>query len=567
MKKLFMVKILMKKLEKSPLQKKERNTFSLSEEIIIKLAAWTLKIEEYYSKLKNSKVSVDVEWALDGIDQKLYIVQAREETTISKKIKRNEIIEYNLNKIDDIQSKPVISGIAVGDGVANGKIKIMHSLDSRETGIGIEDFKPGDILVTDMTDPDWEPLMKISSGIITNRGGRTCHAAIIARELNVPAVVGTQNATQILEEDQSVTVSCCEGETGFVYDGFIEYTKNIIDLSKLPKTKTKIMLNVGNPDIAFGLSGYPNSGVGLARLEFIINNFIKVHPCALIDYDNNYNKQKENLQLSPTRRNMTGKNKLYQDLSELIKGYDTGKEYYINKLAYGIAKIGAAFYPNDVIVRFSDFKSNEYKKLLGGSEFELDEDNPMIGYRGCSRYYSDEFKEAFKLECKAIKKVREEIGLENVIVMLPFCRTTTECEKVLSLLEENEIPRHKNNLQVYLMCEIPSNVILADEFHKMVDGISFGTNDLTSLILGLDRDGEKVQHIFDERNPAVKKMISWAIKSAKAAKIKTCLCGQAPSDHSDFAKFLVEENIDSFSITPDSVVKTLKTVYEIENDF
>jgi len=534
------------KVKKITTTKKEKISFSLSDNQIIQLANWVILIQDYYTQLKSRHVDIDVEWATDGIDNELYIVQAREETTVAARKKNKNLIEYTLLKNND--TIELINGIAVGDGVGIGKVKVMYSLDRRDGGTGIEDFKKGDILVTDMTDPDWEPLMKIAGGIITNRGGRTCHAAIIARELGVPAVVGTKNATSILDDGCDVTVSCAEGENGFVYSGIIEYIKQETDITKLVMTKTQIMLNVGNPDIAFQLADYPNCGVGLARLEFIINNFIKAHPCAL---------------LNDSMLSSEVKNKI----KDLIIGYPNGQDYYINKLACGIAKIAAAFYPKDVIVRFSDFKSNEYEKLLGGEFFEEKEDNPMIGYRGCSRYYSDGFKEAFKLECEAIKLVRNSMGLTNVIVMLPFCRTLDECSKVLSLMRDYGVERGVNKLKVFLMCEIPSNVILADEFHKMVDGISFGTNDLTSLILGLDRDGEKVQHIFDERNMAVKKMISWAIASAKKAGIQTCLCGQAPSDHTDFAEFLVNEGIDSFSITPDSVVKTLNAVSEIEKKF
>jgi len=438
------------------------------------------------------------------------------------------MIQYSFPK--NQEKKLLFSGIAVGDKIATGKVRKMEKITDL--------FEEGDVLVTDITNPDWEPIMKKASAIVTNKGGRTCHAAIVARELGVTAIVGSDIATKVLENNQKITVSCGEGEVGFVYEGEYKYDKREIDLKSLPKSKTKIMFNLAAPGLAFKFAQLPNSGVGLVREEFIINNYIKVHPLALLHPDKIDQQTRD-------------------EIKKLTVGYETPLDYYISKLAYGIGRIGAAFYPNDVIVRFSDFKSNEYKNLLGGKFFEPDEENPMIGWRGASRYYSDTFKEAFGLECKAIKKVREEMKLTNVIVMIPFCRTTEEFNKVIDVMEEFKLTR-ENGLKVYIMCEVPSNVILAEEFCKIVDGFSIGSNDLTQLTLGLDRDSHLVSHIYNERNPAVKKMLEMVITTAKKNNVKIGICGQGPSDYPDFANFLVDIGIDSISITPDALYKTLE---------
>lgn len=518
----------------------ERNRFCLNDSQIEQLGKSAMIIEKHYSNINNRPV--DIEWAFDGLSQELFIVQARPETT-TKPI-NNVIEQYRMVS----QGKKIISGIAVGEKIASGKICKMRAISD----IGAKEFNKGDILVVDSTTPDWEPVMKIASGIITNRGGRTCHAAIIAREQGITAIVGTNNALEILEDNMIVTVSCAEGETGNVYDGKLDWDVQQIDLNNLFRDKNEkpqIMFNLASPEIAFKTSILPNAGVGLAREEFIINNFLKIHPLALL----NYESQDEAV-----------KNKI----DELTLGYARPLDYYVEKLAFGIAKIGAAFYPNDVIVRFSDFKSNEYRNLLGGARYEPIEENPMIGWRGASRYYSGEFAEAFGLECKAIKRVREQMHLTNVVVMIPFCRTPEELLKVYEVMNKYGLKRGSAGLRVFLMAEIPSNVILAEEFSKHIDGFSIGSNDLTQLVLGLDRDSHLVSHIYDERNPAVKLMISQLIKVAKKNNIKCGICGQAPSDKPDFVKFLIDEGIDSISITPDSLLKTLKNMkkWEYQDD-
>ncbi|MCJ7637797.1 MAG: phosphoenolpyruvate synthase, partial [Nitrososphaeraceae archaeon] len=450
-----------------------------------------------------------------------------------------------INKMENTQI--LVEGVAVGDKISSGKVKIIHSLDNRNVSSCELDFNDGDVLVTDMTDPDWEPLMIKASAIITNRGGRTCHASIISRELGINAIVGTGNCTDILKQNQLVTVSCAEGDVGYVYDGLVTYDVTEIDLATLPKIQTSIMFNIASPNDVFKFHNYPTKGVGLVREEFIINSFIKVHPMALINFD----------KLEP---------QLKKEIEILIKGYDSPKEYYIEKLCFGLGRIASAFYPNDVIVRFSDFKSNEYRNLLGGWNYEPEEENAMIGFRGASRYYSDHFKEAFGLECLAIKRLREKMGLTNVIVMIPFCRTVKECIKVQEIMKEYGLERGVNGLQVYVMCEIPSNVILADQFCKYVDGFSIGSNDLTQLTLGLDRDSELVAHIYDERNDAVKIMISWAIEACKRNGVKIGICGQGPSDYPDFAEFLLKKGIDSISITPDAFFKTITHLALVEKE-
>ena len=530
-----------KKVEKIKLSHSYKNKFCIDDENIIKLSEWIITLEKYYCNLYNKWCPLDVEWAIDGLNKELYIVQARPETVISKK--NNDIIrEYSLkNKSSNI----LIEGVAVGDKIGSGKIKKMYTLDSRDS-IDNE-FTPGDVLVTEMTDPDWEPIMKQASAIITNKGGRTCHASIVARELGIPAVVGTLNATEILKNDELVTVSCADGDIGRVYQDILDVEVNEINLKTLPKIKTNLMLNLASPESAFNYHKYPIAGIGLVREEFIFNNYIKVHPMALLNHKNLHDTE------------------LTNSINKLIEGYQDEKDYFMKKLSYGISRLAASVYPKDVIVRFSDFKSNEYKNLLGGKYYEPDEENPMIGWRGASRYYSDNFKEAFGLECLAIKNIRNNIGMKNVIVMIPFCRTPKECRQVLNTMKEYGLERGKNGLKVYLMCEIPSNVILADEFCKYVDGFSIGSNDLTQLTLGLDRDSELVQSIYDERNNAVKTMMRWAIQACKKNNTKIGICGQGPSDYPEIAKYLVEEGIDSISITPDSLVKTIKTIHSVEN--
>ena len=525
-----------------PSEKNFRNRFCLSDEIIVKLSKWVAIIEDYYSKIRDKWTPMDIEWAIDGMTRDLFIVQARPETIHSRK-DYSKITEYQI--LDETRNeKLLLRGIAVGDKIGTGKVNILYSLDKRVTE-GHE-FVAGSVLVTDMTDPDWEPIMKKASAIITNKGGRTCHAAIVARELGVPAIVGCGNATELLKEGSIVTASCAEGDVGFVYNGNIEYNKLEYDLNDLPAVNTPIMLNVASPSLAFQFSHLPNSGVGLAREEFIINNYIQVHPLALMQHKNLNDAE------------------LTSEIEKKIVGYDSEEDFFINKLAQGIAKIAAAFYPNKVIVRFSDFKSNEYFNLLGGKYFEPHEENPMIGWRGASRYYSDAYKAAFGLECIAIKKVREEMGLSNVVVMIPFCRTVNELMKVQDVMKEYGLVRGEKGLELFLMAEIPSNIILADEFSKHIDGFSIGSNDLTQLTLGLDRDSSLVAHLYDERNEAVKKMLEMLVHTAKKNKIKVGICGQGPSDYPDFAQFLVQLGIDSISVTPDSVVKTYKALNEVE---
>lgn len=521
-----------------PTEKSFQHRFCLPDSTVIQLADWIVKIEDYYTKIKKRWTPMDVEWAFDGLSKELFIVQARPET-IHSQIEHNKITEYSISH-NTKEQKILLKGIAVGDKIGSGKVNILYSMDKRV--IEGHEFTDGDVLVTDMTDPDWEPVMKKASAIVTNKGGRTCHAAIVARELGVPAIVGCGNATTVLQEGDEVTVSCAEGETGLIYEGIIDYVTTEYDLADLPAIKTSVMLNVASPSMCFKFSHLPNSGVGLAREEFIINNYIQVHPLALL-----HHKALNDLLLT-------------KEIEKRIFGYDNEEDFFIKKLSYGIAKIGAAFYPNPVIVRFSDFKTNEYYNLLGGNHFEPHEENPMIGWRGASRYYSDEYKAAFGLECKAIKIVREEMGLDNVVVMIPFCRTVEELIKVKEVMKEFGLERGKNKLELYLMAEIPSNIILADDFAKHIDGFSIGSNDLTQLTLGLDRDSSLVAHLYDERNPAVKQMIAKLIESAKRNGVKVGICGQGPSDFPDFAQFLVEQGIDSISLTPDSVIKTIKAI-------
>ena len=506
----------------------EKLNFSINNSQAIELSRTILFLEEKYSELFNKSIGVDVEWAIDGNDQKIYILQTRPETIHSNK---ELIIEkYILDEKSDI----LIKGVAVGEKISKGSIKILNSLED------FDKFNKGDILVTDMTTPDWEPLMKISSGIITNKGGRTCHAAIVAREMGLNAVVGTNNCTEILKEINKVTIYCADGEEGVIYNGLLNYhvDKFEIQNNELP---VDLMLNVGNPETSFSSSLLPNKGVGLARLEFIINNYIKIHPKALIDYPN----LPENI-----------KDKIYKKLGN----HDNTEWFFIKRLARGISKIASAFSPNDVIVRFSDFKSNEYKNLLGGELYEPNEENPMIGWRGASRYYSDDYEKAFELECEAIKYVRNIMKMTNVIVMIPFCRTVDECIKVLDTMEKYGLVRGENGLKVYLMCEIPSNVIEAEEFSQYIDGVSIGGNDLLQLTLGVDRDSERITHLSDHTNLSYRRLITQAIKTYKKNNIKIGFCGQQPSDSLDFCQFLIDQKIDSISVTPDSILKTINNL-------
>jgi len=446
------------------------------------------------------------------------------------------------------EGKVICTGKAVGSKIGQGKAKVI--LDVSE----ISQFKEGDVLVTTMTDPDWEPIMKKASAIVTDKGGRTCHAAIISRELGIPCIVGAEVATQLVKTGMGITVDCTQGEEGRILEGLIPYEVERISLESLPRTKTKIMMNIGIPEQAFAQGQIPNDGVGLARIEFIISSHIGIHPLALIEYEKLKEKAKNDGKIAKVVSIIEGK----------TYGYKNKADFYIDKLAQGIAMIGAAFYPNEVIVRFSDFKTNEYANLAGGFLYEPVESNPMIGWRGASRYYDPKFEPAFALECKAIKKVREEMGLTNVKVMVPFCRTVEEGKKVIKVMEKHGLKQGENGLEVYVMCEIPSNVILAEEFAKVFDGFSIGSNDLTQLALGLDRDSELVSHIYDERNPAVKKLIKEVIEVAKKNNRKIGICGQAPSDFPDFAEFLVECGIDSMSLNPDTIVKTRLLVAEKE---
>lgn len=524
-----------------PAEKAQQQHFCLSDEHILQLAKWVTCIEDLYTAKNNLWSPVDVEWALDGLTQQLYIVQARPETIHSRK-KQAVFTEYILDPA--IQISPLVTGIAVGDKMATGKVNILYSLDKRVAEGNV--FQAGDILVTDMTDPDWEPIMKKASAIITNKGGRTCHAAIVAREMGVPAIVGCRHATAILKEGASITASCAEGETGFVYEGIIPYKEVITDLSKIPAVQTSIMLNVANPAMAFQFASLPHKGVGLAREEFIINNYIQVHPLALL------------------RHREMDDHSLTAAIEKKIAGYVNEEHYFIQKLGFGIAKIASAFYPEKVIVRFSDFKSNEYRNLLGGEHFEPYEENPMIGWRGAARYYSDAYQQAFALECHAIEKVRNEYGLKNVTVMIPFCRTVEELLKVKKVMKDNGLVRGREGLELFLMAELPSNIILAEEFARYIDGFSIGSNDLTQLTLGLDRDSSQVAFLYDERDEAVKRMIALLISQAKRSGIKVGICGQGPSDFPDFAEFLVELGIDSISVTPDSFLKTARAIAAIE---
>ncbi len=499
----------------------ERMQLSLDDDDIAALATMAVTIESHYGR------PMDIEWGKDGVDGKLYILQARPETVESRSNK-NVIRRYEL---DHTQSKVLVTGRSIGQRIGAGKVRNIPSLEH------LSRVQEGDILVTDMTDPDWEPVMKRAAAIVTNRGGRTCHAAIIARELGVPAVVGCGDATKLLQDGLDVTVSCSEGDTGKVYEGQIEYNVKEIQLDTLPDLPFKITMNVGNPERAFDFQRLPNHGVGLMRLEFMISNTIGVHPKALLNYE---------MMDAPVRK----------QIDERVAGYKSPVDFYVDKLTEGVATLAAAFSPRPVIVRLSDFKSNEYANMIGGEVFEPKEENPMIGFRGASRYISSSFRECFELECRALKKVRDEMGLTNVWIMIPFVRTLQEADDVLELLKENGLERGRNDLKIVMMCEVPSNAILADEFLEKFDGFSIGSNDLTQLTLGLDRDSGLIAHLFDERDPAVKKMLASAIAAANKAGKYVGICGQGPSDHPDLAKWLMEQGISSVSLNPDTVIET-----------
>ncbi len=520
-----------------PVKPADRKKFVLTEDEVLILANWAVVIEDYYSSKAGYFKPMDMEWAKDGNTNKLFIVQARPETIHAKKDK-NKIRTYILKGTGKI----LVKGRSVGEKIASGEVQVISDVHN------IGKFKTGDVLVTEMTDPDWEPIMKLAAAIITNRGGRTCHAAIISRELGIPCIVGTNNGTKVLAEVNHVTVDCSQGEDGLVYEGDIPFIIDEVDLTNLPKPKTKIMMNVGTPGQAFDESFIPNEGVGLAREEFIINSFIKIHPKALIDFEKLKDKKVKKL------------------IEGMTYGYKDKTQYYVDKLAEGIAMIAAGFYPKDVILRFSDFKTNEYRNLIGGQDYEPIEDNPMIGWRGAARYYSEQFKDAFALECKAVLKVRNKFGLNNLKVMIPMCRSIIEGKKVMAEMEKNGLKRGENSLEVYVMCEVPANVILAEEFCEIFDGFSIGSNDLTQFTLAVDRDSQLVAHVYDERNMAVKKLLSQVIKVAKEKHRKIGICGQAPSDYPEFAAFLVEQGIDSISFNPDVVVKSTQMIYEKEKN-
>ncbi|MFH0776918.1 MAG: phosphoenolpyruvate synthase [Patescibacteria group bacterium] len=513
----------------------ERKKLVLNDDEVLQLARWACIIEDHYSAKAGHFKPMDMEWAKDGQTGQLFIVQARPETVQSRR-DLSVLETYELKKGGTV----IVEGAPVGEKIGAGKAKIIKS--AHEIG----QFKKGEVLVTDITDPDWEPIMKIASAIVTNRGGRTCHAAIVSRELGIPCVVGTRDATAKIKTGKDITVSCSEGEIGKVYAGKLPFEIKKVNLKNLQRPKTKMMMNLASPDEAFSQSFVPNDGVGLAREEFVINSYIKIHPLALLNF--------EKLKDADAKK----------QIAELTYGYKNKADYFVEKLAQGISMIGAAFYPKDVIVRLSDFKSNEYANLIGGREFEPHEENPMIGWRGASRYYDPKYRDAFALECKALRKVREEMGLTNVKIMIPFCRTVEEGEKVQAEMKKHGLERGKNGLQIYVMCEIPSNVILAEDFCKIFDGFSIGSNDLTQLTLGVDRDSQLVSHVYNERNAAVKNLISHVIKVAKKNKRKIGICGQAPSDFPDFARFLAKEGIDSISLTPDSLLKTTIDIAKLE---
>jgi len=512
----------------------ERSHFCISDDEVLVLADYAIKVENHYSKQAGYDKPMDMEWAKDGIDGQLYMVQARPETVESQK--KGSVLEiYHLKE----RSKVLTSGRAVGTKIGAGRVRIIDDVKH------LSDFQPGEVLVADTTTPDWEPVMKTAAAIVTNRGGRTCHAAIVSRELGIPAVVGANDATEVLKNGDEITVSCAEGETGYVYEGLLKYEIEEVDLSGLPKTKTEIMMNLGNPDMAFTLASMPVDGIGLARMEFIINEYIKAHPMALIHPEKVDDETRAQLE-------------------KLSTAYDSPTDFFIKTLSEGVATIASAVYPKPCVVRMSDFKTNEYATLLGGKFFEPEEDNPMIGFRGAARYTHPRYAEGFALECAAMKRVRDEMGFDNVILMIPFCRRVGEGEKVIATMAEHGLKRGENGLKIYVMCEIPNNVAQIDEFSEVFDGFSIGSNDLTQLTLGVDRDSEILAFDYDERDPGVLRMIRWAVEGCQRNHRHSGICGQAPSDYPDVAEYLLGLGIDSMSLNPDSVLKTIQLVSALE---
>ncbi|WP_457746625.1 phosphoenolpyruvate synthase [Sulfurimonas sp.] len=519
-----------------PTTKEEQVHFCLSDEEVMVLAGYAIKVENHYSKQAGYHKPMDMEWAKDGVDGKLYMVQARPETVESQK-KGNILEVYHLKE----SGKVLVTGQAIGTKIGEGKVHYIKSVKELDT------FQAGEVLVADTTNPDWEPIMKIAAAIVTNKGGRTCHAAILSRELGIPAVVGCDNATEILADATNVTVSCAEGEDGHIYEGILEYEIQKTDLSNLKKTKTEIMMNLGNPDLAFSLSSLPVDGIGLARMEFIINEYIKAHPMALKHPD----------KVDATVR---------AQLTELTQAYDSMEDFFVKRLSEGVATIASSVYPKPCVVRMSDFKSNEYATLLGGSTFELQEDNPMIGFRGASRYAHPNYEEGFALECRAMKRVRDDMGFSNVKLMIPFCRRVGEGQKVIDTMKKYGLSQGENGLEIYVMCEIPNNVIQIDAFSKIFDGFSIGSNDLTQLTLGVDRDSEVVAFDYDERDEGVKMMIKLAVEGCKRNNRHSGICGQAPSDYPEMAEYLVRLGVDSMSLNPDSVLKTIEKIGKLEQE-
>ncbi|WP_263809932.1 MULTISPECIES: phosphoenolpyruvate synthase [Salinibacter] len=507
----------------------ERNAFVLSDDEILTLARWGARIEEHYDR------PMDIEWARDGETEALFILQARPETVQSQRA-ASVLRTYRLQETGE----RLVTGLSIGQSIAEGEVQLIHSADE------IENFEEGGILVTDMTDPDWGPILKKAAGIVTNHGGRTSHAAIVSRELGIPAVIGTGNATETLTDGQEVTLSCVEGTEGDVYEGLLEYDTTELDLGALPETETRIMLNVASPAAALNWWRLPTEGIGLTRMEYLVNNVIEVHPMALVAFD------------------QVDDEAARARIEERTQGYDDKTEYFVDHLSRGVGSIAATQYPHPVLVRLSDFKTNEYADLIGGQAFEPREENPMLGWRGASRYYSDEYRDGFALECRALKRVRETMGFTNVVLMIPFCRTPAEADRVLDVMAENGLKRGENGLEVYVMAEIPSNVLQADEFAERFDGFSIGTNDLTQLVLGVGRDAERLSDLFDERNPSVIRMVADLIERAHASDRPVGICGQAPSDHPDFAEVLVEAGIDSISVIPDSVADVIRQVARAE---
>ncbi|MBT1075073.1 phosphoenolpyruvate synthase [Geobacter grbiciae] len=517
--------------------KEERRRYCLADDEVLELARQALLIEEHYSKRAGHDVPMDIEWAKDGVSGELFIVQARPETVESQK--RLDFLEtYVLERKGEV----LTTGTSVGGKIAVGPARVITDVHK------LHEFSPGEVLVADTTTPDWEPVMKTAAAIVTNKGGRTCHAAIVSRELGIPSVVGTGNGTERIATGREITVSCAEGDVGRIYDGPLPFRVERVDLAGMRRPRTKIMMNLGNPEEAFSLCRIPNDGVGLARMEFIITNHIKVHPMALV--------HPERVEDEASRR----------EIGRLTAGYPDPPAYFVEKLAEGIGTIAAAFHPKPVIVRMSDFKTNEYASLLGGRAFEPAEENPMIGFRGASRYYDERYREGFALECRALKRVRDEMGLANVIPMIPFCRRIVEAKKVLAEMAANGLVRGENGLEVYVMCEIPNNVIMIDEFSRLFDGFSIGSNDLTQLTLGIDRDSALVAHVFDERDPGVMRLIATVVDGARRNHRHSGICGQAPSDYPEFAAFLVREGIDSISLNPDSILKITLRVLEMEKE-